>query len=99
LAAAALGQSGRSSSVVIAAFLAARSMKVGLREGLKGAIGVANGNGGREKHPASLIEALVESGSERDDADADVDSGEQPTDDHPTDEQPADEADRPGDVP
>lgn len=50
--------------IVVAAFLAGRSMQVGLREGLRDAIAAANGNGARAKHPTSLIEAIVESGGE-----------------------------------
>lgn len=45
--------------IIGAGVLSARSMQIGLREGIRGAIG--NGRtGSREKHPASLLTALTE---------------------------------------
>jgi dTMP kinase len=47
--------------IMVAGVLSAKSMKLGLRSGLRDAIGATNGNGvARTNHPASLIAALAD---------------------------------------
>lgn len=58
--------------IMLAGVLSARSMQVGLRDGIRSAISAANSNGGARKgaartsHPASLLDALPAAATEED---------------------------------